>query len=217
MKNILIGVLFITVVALGYLQFKPKGTPSDSSSASINEQAGMKAYNGSKFSFNYPEEYTLAETVDGVTVTSVPIPKVDTAKCQQLEEEARASCLKPQSEFSPNISIKFIPGDANKQWEKDLFGDMVNDEYKKFINDQVEEVRFGNPPQTYKYYYTGGEYGGYGKYGLLLDKGLLLAIYSHKDMEGGYQFSSMKSSEYRLDRHEQKKLVEQILATLTVK
>jgi hypothetical protein len=36
-------------------------------------------------------------------------------------------------------------------------------------------------------------------------------------MEGGVQFDYLKSSKYLLDRHEQKKLLEQLLATVTIK
>lgn len=217
MKNIFIAILVIVVIVLGYLQSKSKVDINDVSPSESTEQVGMKLYNSSKFNFYYPEGYTLTETSDGVTITSVPLPQVNTAECLELAEEARADCLKPQNQLSPNITIKFMAGNANALWETSLFGDSYPEEYKKSVYDQVEETSLGNPPQTYKYYYTGGEFGGHGKYGRFLNNGLLLATYSHKDMEGGYQFTYMKSNTYQLDRHQQKELLEQILTSIVIK
>jgi hypothetical protein len=61
------------------------------------------------------------------------------------------------------------------------------------------------------------EYGGFGYYGLFLEDGLLFASYSHEDTLGGVPFSVLESETYVLNKNEQKKLLENILSTLTLK
>jgi hypothetical protein len=204
MKNFIIGILVVVVIVLGYLQFKEKNLIKESLSPVANQQTEVKSYIGSKFSFNYPGKYILTEIEKGVTITSISVPEVDKVKCQQLEDEqARAICFNPINQLSPNITINFLQGNS-----VDLWKNMTNN-----INE--ETIAIGN--HTYKYSYTGGEFGGRGIYGLFLNDGLLLATYTHEDMEGGVQFDYLKSSKYLLDRHEQKKLLEQLLATVTIK
>lgn len=204
MKNFIIGVLVVIVILLGYLQFKQKSITDNSLYHEVSNQEGNKLYNGSKFSFNYPGKYTLTETDKSVTITSIPVPEVDKVKCQQLEDEQdRAICLNPINQLSPNITIKFLQGNS-----VDLWKNTTNN-----INE--ETITIGD--HNYKYSYMGGEFGGRGVYGLFLNDGLLLATYKHEDMEGGVQFDYLKSNKYLLNRHEQKKLLEQLLATVSIK
>ncbi len=204
MKNFIIGVLVIIVIILGYLQFNQKSITNNSLYPEVSNQEGEELYIGSKFSFNYPGKYILTEIEKGITITSIPIPEVDKLKCQQLEDEQdRAICLNPINQLSPNIMIKFFEGNPVDLW--------------KNSTNNINEETITISDNTYKYSYMGGEFGGRGIYGLFLNDGLLLATYKHEDMEGGVQFDYLKSSKYLLDKHEQKKLLEQILATVIIK
>jgi len=193
MKKFLIEALVLVVAFLVYSNTKE------------NTNSLATTYDGPKFSFDYPKEYTLTETAEGVTITSIPVPSVNTAECEALEDEqARASCLRPINQLSPNISIQFLAGTPDNIWASVAIA-------------EIDEEFVANTDHTYKYNHFGGEYGGKGNYGLFLSDGLLLASYSHQDSEGGYQFSSMQSVEYKLDHNQQKELLEQILASLEIK
>ena len=205
MKNFIIGVLVVIVIVLGYLQFKQKNSIKEFLYPIANQQTEVKSYSGSKFSLSYPNEYTLTENSDGVTITSVSLKNIDTTKCQQMEDEqARADCRNPASGISPFITIKFLSGNPSELWEKAIIGDN-------------NETFIANSKYTYKYNHVGGEFGGRGSYGLFLSSELLLATYIHQDSDGGNQFDFMKSGEYRLNQHQQKELLEQILKTLVLK
>lgn len=181
-----------------------KTATNHSSSVAANEQMGMKLYSGSKFSLSYPNEYTLTKNSDGITITSIPFRKIDTAKCQQLEDrQARGYCLNPARGMSPLITIKFLAGNSNDLWGKAIMADSRN---RTFVV---------SSKYTYKYNHISDEFGGEGSYGLLLSNGLLLAEYAHDDVDGGNRF--IESSEYRLDQYQQKELLEQILKTLVIK
>jgi len=195
-KKFLILLLLVVIGYLGYQQYSLK------SNTPIREQAGTGFYNGSKFSFNYPEEFTLTENNNEVKITSIPISKVDETKCQQLEDEqARAFCLRPSSQLSPNITIKFLTGNPNVLWENAKIG--------------PEEETHTTNSYTYRVTHIADEFGGRRSYGLLLDNGLLLAYFDHEDSKGGNIFN--KSDKYQLDDDQQKELLEQILSFLTVK
>lgn len=197
--GLVIAVIVALVVGGGVVYYATK------TKAPSTENIEGTSYNGSKFSLSYPNEYTLTENSDGITITSVPLKKIDTAQCQQLEDEqARGNCRNPASGISPFITIKFLAGNPSDLWEKAIFG-----------TDNGTFV--ANSKYTYKYNHIGDEFGGIGSYGLFLSNGLLLATYIHQDVEGGSQFDFLKSSEYRLNQHQQKELLEQILKTLVTK
>lgn len=179
-------------------------TNDDSLSIVPDGQMANIVYQGSRFNFSYPKDYILTENNGGIMITSVPPRKVDMAQCEKLEDEqARATCKNPTSGMSPVISINFVKGNPNDLWKKEIIGD----------DNSILQV---SSDYAYKYNYFGGEFGGRGIYGLFLADGLLLAKYTHEDMEGGVQFNYLKSNEYKLDRHQQKELLENILKTLKI-
>lgn len=179
-------------------------TNDDFLSLVSDAQMANIVYQGSKFSFTYPKDYILTDNNDGVMITSVSPRKIDMLKCEKLEDEqARGTCKNPTSGMSPVITINFIKGNPNDLWKKEIIGD-------------DNSVLQANSDYTYRYNYFGGEFGGRGIYGLFLADGLLLAKYTHEDMEGGVQFNYLKSNEYKLDRHQQKELLENILKTLKI-
>lgn len=194
----MIIVLLVVVIGyFGYQQYvkKPK--------TDIVIQEDTASYNGSRFSFSYPNKYTVAETPDGVRVTSTAFPQEERKACLAIsDEERRIFCLENLVKISPNILITFLPGNAQTLWESEKIGD--------------SETTFTANSNTYKVNEMGDEYGGFGTYGLLLDDGLLLASYTHEDMPGGVPFSALKSDTYQLDKDGQKKLLEEILSTLAV-
>lgn len=197
-KNIIIVLLVVIIGYFGYQQYtkKPK--------TDIVIQEDTASYNGSRFSFSYPNKYTVAETPDGVRVTSVAFPQEARATCLKInDEQERMLCLQNLVKVSPNILITFLPGNASTLWES------------KKIGEEGEDTFVANS-NTYRVNEVGGEYGGFGNYGLLLDDGLLLASYTHEDMPGGVPFSALKSDTYLLDKDEQKKLLKEILSTLAV-
>lgn len=201
-KKILIVSILLVLGYLGYQKY------SQEKVSPINEQGELSElglYSNSRFEFKYPTKYALTENGDDVTITSVPIPIINKAQCEGLDDEqARAYCLNPTFKLSPNITIQFLTGDPTDLWENAKIG-------------PDEEIRAISSQSSYRYNYMSGEFGGKGTYGLFLDNGLLLATYQHEDSEGGVNFDLMKSNEYQLDHNQQKELLEQILSSLTIK
>lgn len=190
MKKLLIAILAIAVIVALYFVFK------------TNDES-WTTYNGSRFSFQYPQKYILNETSDELTITSIRIPKVDEDECQKLDDDqARSYCLHPESLLSPNIKIKIIPGNAESIWENE----------KIWFEEQTKEKING---LEYNIDHYAGEFGGTKMYGLFLDDGLLLAEFNHEDSEGGFIFE--QTNEYQLDWHQQDELLQNILGTLVLK
>lgn len=193
--------LLVIIGYFGYQQYikKPKAD------VAVQEYGSSASYSGTRFSFSYPKEYTLAETPEGVRLTSATFPQEERKACLAIsDEERRIFCLEKLLKLSPNILITFLPGNASTLWES------------KKIGEEADSMFATNQNTTYRVNEVGGEYGGRGSYGLLLSDGLLLATYDHEDMPGGVPFSALKSDTYHLDKDEQKKLLEDILQTLAV-
>lgn len=196
----MIIVLLVVIIGyFGYQQYmkKPKAQ------VVVQEQESSASYNGPHFSFSYPKQYTLAETPEGVRVTSSAFPQEARKSCLAIKDEQdRIVCLDKLVKVSPNILITFLPGNAQTLWESKKISESGN--------------TFTANSNTYQVGGMGGEYGGVGNYGLLLDDGLLLASYVYEDSDGGVQFNNLKSNTYQLTNADQKKLLEEILSTLTI-
>lgn len=211
------GIIFLrsvdTIEKIESVDINVSDNPKDGN-ASVNIQANqsrwgkMKRYmddiSGGVISFQYPEKYVLSHDAKGaIRITSVPIPTVDEVRCRQFEDgQARVSCLNPANALSPNINIKFLTGDAQELWE----GAMIF---------PGEGSVFVTPFYTWHHDQYGGEFGGIGMYGLPTPDGLWLATYQHWDIEGGDIF--VQSPTYQLDHHQQKELLEDILATFELR